>query len=93
MGEVVQFPSRRICALGLPREIVGDVRRQLNAVAVSTNASALRGSDMLLIGDGEKQAVDIIQSIRRTRPHLPILYWSERIRTATLIEHCRTILF
>jgi hypothetical protein len=93
LGVLIPFPVRRVCALGVPAGILDSVREELANVALSTDASTLQRSDLLVVGAGEPRAFDIIRWVRQTAPEFPILLWSADSAGASLAAHCRMLLF
>ncbi|HYH09867.1 MAG TPA: hypothetical protein VEK11_22655 [Thermoanaerobaculia bacterium] len=92
MGKLIEFPLRRVCALGVPPEIVSQMRRQLAHVSVSVDASTLQRADLLVIGEEEPRAFDFVAWVRRISPAFPILYWTGDVAAAALAERCRLAL-
>lgn len=90
---VIDFPLRRVCALGVPADVLSALRTQLSRVRVSTDAATLMRADLLVIGDAEPGAFDVISWVRRTAPDFPILFWSSDIRPSAAVDHCRVLLF
>lgn len=93
MSNVIAFPVRRVCALGVPRAVVAEARGQLENVAISTDAAALQRSDLLVIGSDEPGAFDVIRWARQHIPDFPVLFWNADHCVQSLIEHCRVTLF
>lgn len=93
LGTLISFPVRRVCVLGVPPQVITDVRVRLTNVALSADASTLQRSDLLVVGIDEPNAFDIIRWVRLTVPDFPILFWSAASGTSILAEHCRLLLF
>lgn len=89
VSNVIAFPLRRVCALGVPGPVVDEARGRLGNVAISTDAAALQRSDALVIGSDEPGAFDVVRWIRQNLPEFPVLFWTADHGIETFVAHCR----
>jgi hypothetical protein len=94
VSNVLYFPLRRICALGMPEDALQAVHAALPHVAISTEGDALQRCDLLLIDSRDAGAMDLVQWIRQRKPHFPVVLWDAGVGPAArLVDECRLLLF
>jgi hypothetical protein len=94
VNNLLYFPLRRICALGVPEEALQAVHAALPHVAISTDGAALQRCDLLLIDSRDSGAMDLVGWIRQRMPHFPVVLWDAAVRPAALlVDQCRRLLF
>ena len=90
MDNLVYFPLRRICALGIPREALAAMHDELPFVSIESEGSALQQCDLLVIDENDRGALELVRWVRKRVPHFPVVFWSAPVQLA---EHCRRLLF
>jgi hypothetical protein len=92
VGNVLQFPLHRVCALGVPPEVISEVREMLANVNVSVDAASIQRADLLVIGEFEPRASEFVRWVRAMSPNFPVLTWTSDTPTTALAERCRRLL-
>jgi hypothetical protein len=88
------FPVRRICALGIPGETLAMVRVALPFVTISTDGAALQRCDLLVVDENDDGAPELASWIRQRMPRFPVIFWNAALQpAAALAEACRLLLF
>lgn len=90
MDNLVYFPLRRICALGVPREELAAVHDALPFVAIEANGAALQRCDLLVVNEGDAGAAELADWVHERMPQFPVVLWSESV---SLADACRELLF
>lgn len=94
VGELLYFPRRRICVLGVDDEAVEAVRAAMPDVAVSTDGAGLQRCDLLVLDSTDSSANDVADWVRARMPDFPVLFWDVAMRpAAAFVEQCRGLLF
>lgn len=94
MGDLLYFPVRRICALGIPGDAIEVVRAELPFVAISTDGSSLQRCDLLLVDENDHGAPELADWIRGRMPRFPVIFWNATLHPASVLaEACRRLLF
>ena len=94
VNNILYFPLRRICALGVAEDALEAVHEALPHVAISSDGAALQRCDLLLIDSRDSGAMDVVQWIRQRMPHFPVVLWDSAVRPAALlVDQCRRLLF
>jgi len=91
VDNLIYFPLRRICALGVPDHVLTAVRAAMPYVSVSTNGAALQQCDLLVVDRNDGGAPELVRWIRQRMPDFPVLLWDAAATAFT--EQCRRILF
>jgi hypothetical protein len=88
------FPVRRICALGIPGDTLATMRSELPFVAISTDGAELQRCDLLVVDENDHGAPELASWIRQRMPRFPVIFWNAALQPATaLAEACRLLLF
>ena len=88
------FPLRRICALGIPADTIAGVRAEMPFVAISTDGASLQRCHLLLVDEADAGAPELAEWIRRRMPRFPVIFWNAALQPASaLAEACRRLLF
>ena len=90
VDNLIYFPVRRICALGVPREALAAVHDALPWVAIEADGAALQRCDLLVLDAGDSGAPDLVRWVRQRVPQCPVVFWSKSV---SLVETCRALLF
>jgi hypothetical protein len=91
VDNLLWFPQRRICALGLADDALSAVRAAMPYVAVATDGAALQCCDLLLLDHADHGAPELARWIHERKPEFPILLWyDDAIR---FLSECRRMLF
>ena len=91
MENLVYFPQRRICALGVPDEALRVVKKEMPHVAISTDGAELQRCDLLVLDRNDRGAAELVRWIRKRLPEFPVLLWDAA--TTALADQCRRLLF
>jgi hypothetical protein len=91
VDNLIYFPQRRICALGLPDHALAAVHAAMPWVTISTDGAALQRCDLLVIDRNDLGASDLMQWIRQRMPDFPVLLWDAA--ATAFAEQCRRVLF
>ena len=91
VDNLIHFPLRRICALGVPDEALTAVRAALPYVAISTDGAALQRCDLLVIDRNDSGASELVLWVRQRLPDFPVLWWDAA--ATAFAEQCRRLLF
>ena len=91
MDNLIYFPVRRICALGVPDTALDAVRTAMPYVAVSSDGAALQRCDLLVIDGNDRGAAELVSWVRQRVPEFPVLLWDAA--ATAFVEQCRRVLF
>jgi hypothetical protein len=91
VNNLIHFPQRRICALGVPESALSAVRASMPYVAISTDGKALQRCDLLILDRNDGGAGDLVRWIRQRVPQFPVLLWDAA--ATTFVEQIRRLLF
>lgn len=91
MDNLIHFPLRRICAIGVPDSALTAVRASMPYVAISTDGTTLQRCDLLILDRNDDGARDLMRWIRQRVPEFPVLLWDAA--TTAFVEQCRRLLF
>ena len=91
MDNLIYFPVRRICALGVPDGALSAVRAAMPYVAISTDGTALQHCDLLVLDRDDSGASELVRWIRQRVPEFPVLLWDAA--STAFAEQCRRVLF
>jgi hypothetical protein len=91
VDNLIYFPQRRICALGVPDAALRAVRAAMPHVSISTDGAELQRCDLLVLDRLDRGAPDLVQWVRKHLPSFPVVMWDAA--TAAFVEQCRRILF
>ena len=94
VDNLIYFPVRRICALGIPADAVASIQAEMPFVAVSTDGASLQSCDLLLVDENDGGAPELAEWIRQRMPRFPVLFWNAASYPANVLaEACRRLLF
>jgi hypothetical protein len=91
VDNLIHFPLRRICALGVPDSALSAVRASMPYVAISTDGTTLQRCDLLILDRNDVGARDLVRWIRQRVPEFPVLLWDAA--ATAFAEQCRRLLF
>ena len=91
VDNLIHFPLRRICALGVPESALSAVRASMPYVSISTDGTTLQRCDLLILDRNDDGACDLVRWIRQRVPEFPVLLWDAA--AAASVEQIRRLLF
>lgn len=91
VDNLIHFPLRRICALGVPESALSAVRASMPYVAISTDGTTLQRCDLLILDRNDGGAGDLVRWIRQRVPEFPVLLWDAG--PTAFVEQIRRLLF
>jgi hypothetical protein len=90
VANVLYFPLRRICALGVPEKALQAIHAEMPFVAIDAGGASLQKCDLLVINERDDGASDLVHWVRQQMPHFPIVFWND---STSLVDACRAVLF
>lgn len=94
MGDLLYFPLRRMCVLGIPGPVVEALQAEMPFVAISTDGAALQRCDLLVVDGKDRGAPELASWIHRRMPDFPVIFWDvDSPGSGDLVEACRRRLF
>lgn len=93
MGNLIQFPRRRICAMGFSDAAIHDLRVALPLVLIAREGESLLGCELVVIDEHDLDARELMEWFTTHMPRFPVLLWNREHRHPDLVESCRDLLF